>query len=277
MTKRLITALLGALLAVVLGATTALAGGADDFAAARAKAAGRFSAESSAKALKTAPSAPADDVEGGGEEPGAGEECVPLSDPSIEELIDALNAGIDEIVETDEGLAAADAKVAAAEEKYFADLEAAKTADEVNAAFRTFAAAIATWASESKARFAALKPQFGEVVATFIDALVEASVCEEDVDFAREDLAEGQFFVDVWQQAVDFVAAEALKSAAKDRDEALEDLPANPKPDDTLPPEDNGPSLPDTGASALPMLLGGLALISGGSTVLVAVRRRRTA
>lgn len=267
MVKRLITTLLGASLAVLLGAGAASASADLSTSDELAKAA-RYSAPAAANPA-------ADPLEEGGEG-GEGEECIPDTDPSVEPLFQELNEGVATILDEDEELAALDEELTAAEEAYQAALAAAESPDEVKAAFNAFVAAAAALGVEFKARFTELKPQFGELVEEFLDALAEANVCEDDIAFHEEELAGGQWFVDSLHKATDETLAQLIARAKKDRDDALKEFPTpNPRPDDTLPSPDE-PGLPDTGASALPLLFGGLALISGGSTALLVARRRRT-
>jgi LPXTG-motif cell wall-anchored protein len=307
MIKRLITVLLGASLAVAMSAGAASAkpaSAAEELAAAKAKvsaavdhaalAGAKAEAKAEARAQEPTDSAGEGEGEGGGEE----EKCL---DPTSEEGQQVVNELSDKAFEaaaklylTDPALLALDLKLAGedgtggARGRYLKALEAATTPAQVEAAYRAYVAAIRAWNAGYKARLDQLKPKFAKIGEALLAGLAKKNICPDFIETVKADLDGGQLFVDIYKALTDALTngvhdgdidIEGLLEDAKSlRDQRLKELASvAPRPDLPITPPANGPSLPDTGASAIPMLLGGLALISGGSTALLIARRRRAA
>jgi LPXTG-motif cell wall-anchored protein len=282
--RRLITALLGASLALVLGATGAMASAdlttPEKLASAKSKLLRQRLLDLTAKAGAAA--VEEGDPPAEGEEPPP-PECLGEDAPEIKALIDKLFEDATEIEANDDQLNELNVAFLAAQEKFIADLESAESAAQVNAAYEAFVEAVEVYFDGYKARITELKPAFAELSADFITALKDAGACEELVDEIEADLNGGQFFIDFTKFFLDEGRKAALEAAAQLRDQALEALP--PPPPGGQPPVGGGPveapgrggaELPATGAnSAAFLLLAGLALISGGTTAIVATRRRR--
>jgi LPXTG-motif cell wall-anchored protein len=192
------------------------------------------------------------------------------------------------VLSEDETVAELDAELASSADAYFTVLETATTAARINDAFGAFADVIEAWDNNISSRVVELKPEYAALVETFLAELEEAGACERVIERAAKRLDGGQAFVDRNVALTHEAAAAFLAFAELARDEALallEEEPGTGGGDDgdggNGGDDSSGPrarpdqSLPETGASALPLLLGGLALIAGGTTALLVARRRR--
>jgi LPXTG-motif cell wall-anchored protein len=292
MAKRLITTLLGAALLLALGANAAFAS-ADlttpgEVAKAKAKAAAqqlkKFDSKASKAGAKSNTTTPT-------EEPTP--ECKDGASAEVRAARLKHGKDVDKLILEDETLLGFDDLLlhpeTGAQKAYFDALDSAESAAEINAAFEVYKAAIEKWNADTKARVAELKPEIAALVEAHLEALAAIPACEDVIKNDTDILDGGQFWVTFWQDLADIFAFEGvegedgfpsyLQEAEDARDEELKRLesPVNPGPNPSLPTTTTtpGPSLPETGASAVPMLLGGLALITGGSTALLVARRRR--
>jgi LPXTG-motif cell wall-anchored protein len=222
----------------------------------------------------------------GKEEP-PGEDCLDQSTPEGVEkflaLVREFHAGNEAVVENDPVIGRLDADLEAALKAYERALRAARSAAEINEAFDDVNAAIETWQTGVKARMPDLLPEFERVAEQLVEAFIDAGFCEEVVEAVRLSVQDSEPTMRGFQALADSLAAEFRAAAAAAREQALKDLEQGPRPrpDQPLspPPSPGGgePTLPDTGAVALPLLLGGLTLLSGGTTALLIGRRRRVA
>jgi LPXTG-motif cell wall-anchored protein len=284
--KRLITALLGA--SLVLALSVSGAGAAEPAAKRQAftDAIEKLSSrrDAAVDAVIQPLDATSDEVgqppASGGEEP-PDEGCLGGKDPAIKELRAKLRKAARAVLNKDETVAELDAALGSSADAYFTVLETATSSARINDAFGAFAEVIEAWDNNISTRIVELKPEYAALVETFLAELEEAGACERVIERAAKRLDGGQAFVDRNVALTHEAAAAFLAFAELARDEALALLEEEPGDGGDGGDGSSGPrarpnqSLPETGASALPLLLGGLALIAGGTTALLVARRRR--